>query len=364
MQYRKILLTFMVVILCFFLMIVTGCDTDDSVIPDPIEPEEIIEEEQIKLSEEDFTFEIKTLPYRGAVLFINYEGEENLSEYYFLVDILSDGEIKQEKMAVEEVDGNLVVTIVDLMYLPGDELDFIITIKDDAGEVMDFYHSEVLERYPWKDWIFDNSDSKNYVYVDPLGLHIYNPFKYDFPDCSNQLGTHASWDLYDGGKMLDVYSGTVGVVYMTFVNPRTGGDVRIYNPHVGAIVQYGHMVINDEISIGKDVKPGDHLGNVLRPWDHIHYSVIRPYSYVRDMRFAGDLRDLVDEEKWEGYYWPIPWDIDGHYHDPFYWHEPTTLGYWYEDTLPEGLKEDMIRIFERENPGVVLPATEPLEPLD
>jgi len=53
-----------------------------------------------------------------------------------------------------------------------------------------------------------------------------------------------------------------------------------------------------------------------------------------------------------------------YYKDPFYFHEPTTLGYWNEETLPKGLKEEMLRIFKRDNPNVILPATEPLVPFD
>ena len=99
MQYRTILLSFLVIVLFFFSVIVFGCDTNDSAISDPIESEQIEEiieeEEQITLSEKDFTFEIGALPYRGAVLFIDYDGGIDLSDYNLFVDVISDGEIKQ-----------------------------------------------------------------------------------------------------------------------------------------------------------------------------------------------------------------------------------------------------------------------------
>ena len=346
------------------LLSLTGC----SEIKEPTlqtKPEEELEDEseEIVISENDFSLEIGTLPYRGAVLFINYWGEVDLTDYDLVFDVISDGEIKQENMPVEEVDGEFVATIVDLMYLPGDELDFVIRIQDDTEKILELYHSEALERYPWKDWMF-NAQERVFLWSDvdkTLSDSEILEFVYEGTDRSfTPAGAHASWDFYDGGKMLNVYSGTVGVVYMTFVDPITGGDVRIYNPHVGAIVQYGHLVINDEIVVGKDVEPGDHLGNVLRPWDHVHYSVIRPYSYVRGAQYATHcLSGLITEAEWEGYYWPKPWDIDAHYNDPFYWHEPTTLGYWYEETLPPGLKEEMIAMFQRDNPDLVLPVMEP-----
>ncbi len=41
---------------------------------------------------------------------------------------------------------------------------------------------------------------------------------------------------------------------------------------------------------------------------------------------------------------------------PFYFHEPNTFEYWYEETLPPGLNEEMLRLFKRDNPDGLLPA--------
>jgi len=322
------------------------------------EPEEELEAntEEVSLSEDGFAPSIDTLPYRGAVLFINYEGEVDLSDYVLHVDISHGKDVTQENMPVEEVDGNLVATIVDLMYLPGDKLDFVIRAKNDIGEEHKFKYSLVYDGYyPWKDWMLDLSAN---VILD----HNWHQFKYDYPDCSNRLGSHSSWDFYAGGEALNVYSGTVGFVLR--IHPASVEDnLEIYNPYVGAIVQYGHTKHTDDLYMGKDVEPGDYIANVLLSWDHIHYSVIRPYRYTKGVSNTGLPLNLSD--RWDGYYFPIISEqgrfiYHDDYNDPFYWHEPTTLGYWYEGTLPDGIKDSMIEIFQRENPDVILPVKEPL----
>lgn len=349
-----LILIFLILLILFPL---TSCSNNGEPLQQS-EPEEEFEvkTEETSLSEEDFAPNIGTLPYRGAVLFINYEGEVDLSDYVLHVDISHDKDITQENMPVEEVDGNLVATIVDLMYLPGDKLDFAISAKNDIGEEHIFKYSlDYAGHYPWKDWMFDLSAN---VILD----HSWNMFKYDYPDCSNRLGSHSSWDFYAGGKALNVYSGTVGVVFR--IPPACiEGNLEIYNPYIGAIVQYGHTEYNDELYIGKDVEPGDYIADVLLSWDHIHYSVIRPYRYVKGVSNIELPLNLSD--RWDGYYFPIIFEPNrfiyhDSYNDPFYWHEPTTLGYWYEDTLPDGFKNLMIEIFQRENPDVILPAKEPL----
>jgi hypothetical protein len=344
---------------CFLALTILACESKIEIID---EPEQV---EEITLSQDDFVLRIDTLPYRGAVLFIDYNGDMDITEYALSVDISLNDSIMQEGMLVEDLDGNLIAEIIDLMYVPNEVLDIILKIKRDQGETERYKYLLTFEGYyPWKDWIF-NTQERVFLWSDEdktLSDSEILEFVYEGTDRAfTPSGAHASWDLYDGGKMLDVYSGTVGVVYMTFEDKRTGGDVRIYNPHVGAIVQYGHLVIDDEIAVGKIVEPGDRLGNVLRPWDHVHYSVIRPYSYLRDAQYATHcLSGLITEDRWDGYYWPKPWDIDGHYNDPFYWHEPTTLGYWNEETMPSGFKDHLLNIFKRDNPNVILPATKPL----
>ena len=352
-----VVLIFLILLILFLL---TSCSYNGETIQQS-ESEEELEAiiEEISLSEDDFAPSINTLPYRGAVLFINYKGEVDLSDYVLYVDISHGKDVTQENMPVEEVDGNLVATIVDLMYLPGAELDFVISAENDFGEVHKFKYSLVYDGYyPWKDWMFDLSAN---VILD----HNWHQFKYDYPDCSNRLGSHSSWDFYDGGKMLNVYSGTVGVVFR--IPPACiKGNLEIYNPYVGAIVQYGHTKHADKLYIGKDVEPGEHIANVEQPWDHLHYSVIRPYRYIKYIKGSSSFQLPLDlSDMWDGYYFPIISEPDrfiyhDSYNDPFYWHEPTTLGYWYENTLPDGFKNLMIEIFQRENPNVILPAKEPL----
>ena len=366
MLYRKILLSFLVIVLFFFSVIVFNCDTNDSAISDPIESEQIEEiieeEEQITLSEKDFTFEIGALPYRGAVLFIDYDGGIDLSDYNLLVDVISGGEIKQENMPVEKVDGNLTATVVDLMYLPGDELDFVIRIQDSSGDEIECRYSETLERYPWKDWMLKEEET---VSLKIPGTN-YN-FKYYWPGILTGLEAHSSWDyMTTPYKAVEVYCGTVGIVYR--IPPSCiDGNLEIYNPYVGAIVQYGHTKAISNLYMGRTVEPGELIAHIIPEDYHIHYSVIRPYRYVQDMNSIRLPLNVSD--RWDAYYFPIIFEpgrfiYHDNYNDPFYWHEPTTLGYWYEETLPKGLKDEMLRIFKRDNPDVILPATEPLEPLD
>ena len=356
-------LRFLLMILFIILFVgLCGCSNEleiETVREEDSKNEQPVEEEQIiTLSEEDFVFEIGTFPYRGAVLFINYKGEVDLSDYRLFFDILNDGEIKQENMPVEEVDGELTATIIDLMYLPGDKLDFVIKIQDNSGKEIELYHSGILERYPWKDWMLD-LDEPVLLFAEQVGGN----FNYNNPN--HFLGAHSSWDYWTRpGKEVEVYCGTPGVVHR-IVDEHD--NIEIYNPYVGAIVQYGHTFPAEGLYVGKDVNPGDLIAYTVPKDRHIHYSVIRPYYYSSNPSHAPVSINL--SKKWDTYYWPIIWTQNkfiyhDNYNDPFYWHEPTTLGYWNEETLPAGLKEEMLRIFKRDNPNVVLPATEPLEPLD
>ena len=340
---------------------VVDSDSIEELTEKEMENEEEFKDEElkdVKLSENDFAPSIGTLPYKGAVLFINYDGDEALSDYELSLDIIDNGEVKQQNMRVEEIDGDLVGIIVDLMYLPESELDFVIKIQDSAGEEWKHHHSETLERYPWKDWMLDLEEPV-ILYAEQVGGN----FNYNNPN--HFLGAHSSWDYWTRpGEEVEVYCGTIGVVHR-IVDEHD--NIEIYNPYVGAIVQYGHTFPTEDLYVGKDVNPGDLISYTVPEDRHIHYSVIRPYYYTSNPSHA--LTSINLSTKWDNYYWPIIWTQDkfiyhDDYNDPFYWHEPATLGYWYEESLPEGLKEEMISIFKRDNPNITLPATEPIEPLD
>ncbi|MGM0652711.1 MAG: hypothetical protein ACQES4_08010 [Bacillota bacterium] len=310
--------------------------------------------EEDVLSEEDFALNIGTLPYRGAVLFIDYDGKSGISSDDVMVDIKYEGEVKQKDMPIEIVNGEYIVTIVDFMYLAGSELDFIIKISSDNDEKQAFSYSKVFEGYySWKDWMLDLDEKVTY---DNLQYPLHHVFKYDYPDCGNQLGVHASWDFYTQDRTANVYSGTKGIIYR--VIPESNGNLEVYNPYVGAIVQYGHTLPAEEIHAGKIVEPGDYIANVIDKWGHIHYAVIRPLDYSKNIQENG-LKHLSDDlsEMWDGYYWPVIGDIYAtrYYKDPFYFREPTILGYWYEESLPDGIYDGLIEVFLRENPYVDLP---------
>ncbi len=315
--------------------------------------DELEQGNETNLSQDNFSLRIDTLPYRGAVLFIDYDGEVDISEYELRVDIMLNDVVVQKNIPSEYVDGNLISEIIDLMYLPGDELEFILKVQEDESLIFECYHSEKLKRYPWKDWMMEDGEW--------FSITDYSPnFKYNFPSCPNALGAHSSWDIMtSSGKAVPVYSGTMGIVHeisLYFEN------IEIYNPYVGAIVQYSHTEPVESLYVGKIVRPGEHISNVIPNQKHIHYSVIRPYEYA-----------FRSSENFEKYYNYLPlFEITKElgvsivvytdsYNDPFYFHEPTSLGYWNEETLPPGLKEKMLMMFQKHNPDVVLPATRPLD---
>lgn len=247
--------------LCFFSMIVFGCDSSNNVIQEPVEPEEIIEEGQIPLSEKDFTVEIGTLPYRGAVLFIDYLGEIDISNYELWVEIVHDEKITQRDLVVEIVGDSFVSEIVDLMYLPGDELEFVLKIKDVyQGQDWKYSYFQALERYPWKDWMLADrewfsfgSNHDNYVYGKPSW---------------GGVGAHASWDIWTQPNA-PVYSGTIGVVVLEYLDIADTA-VHIFNPYIGSIIQYAHVTPSKELYPGKIVNPGEHIANVCPEVLHIH----------------------------------------------------------------------------------------------
>ncbi len=327
-------------------------------------PEETIAPEETtipQIRKDDFTLSIDTLPYRGAVLFIDYNGTEGLSDYTLTVNIGQSGATMQEKMSVEEINAQLVAEIIDLMYVTGSELDCVLNIINGDGELFAYEYSIPFEKYwPWKDWMFDLNER---VIIEQQ----WHPFSYDYPAHRKQMGAHASWDFNTRrANDVNVYSGTIGVVFRIVPEHET---VEVYNPHVGAIIDYGHVNPVAGLRVGQDINPGDLIAQVVPAWSHVHYSIIRPYSYHRNIQ---EIRmQFKPSERWSGYYWPAIVSKDGRYikdakdyKDPFYFHEPTTLGYWYKDTLPEGIHDKMLEIFKKENQGVVLPAIEPLSNID
>ncbi len=329
---------------CIFALTISACQNKVEVLDGS---EMAVELETDLFSESDFALRIDTLPYRGAVLFIDYSGETDISEYELTVDIAFKDSVMQEEMPVEYVDGNMIAEIVDLMYLPGDELDFVLKIKKEGNEFFECYHSEQLQRYPWKDWMLAEGE---WFTIYPSFDHPN--FIYDYTESGNNSGSHSSWDIWTtSGSAVKVYSGTIGMVH----NLLPEGNLEIYNPYVGEIVQYGHTQIVDGNFDNIIINPGDHIANVIIADEHIHYSVYRPYRYTNN----SSQHTYSPPDKWAKYYWPIQYDNHGLYDDPFYWHEPTTLGYWYEDTLPPGLKEEMLSMFQNDNPGLILPAMKP-----
>jgi hypothetical protein len=336
-------------ICCFLSFIVLACESN----------------EEGNFKQEEFELLIDTLPYRGAVLFINYNGETDIAEHELVVDIVLKDTVMQEEMPVEYVDGNMVAEIVDLMYLPGDELDFVLKIRKGKSEILECHHSEKLKRYPWKDWMLADDEY--------FSLGSIDNFIYGVPSYVG-VGAHSSWDYWTTiGKEINVYANTKGIFYTVTPDPNNPGlsidnlaDFTIYNPYVGGIIQFGHCYPLAHIKAGEEVVLGEHIAGIQ--WDHIHYSVYRPQNYTNNpskVILGIDTYEFIPPDKWEKYYWPLPYNEDGYgdhtvYNDPFYWHEPTTLGYWNEETLPPGLKEEMLMMFQEYNPDVELPATSPL----
>jgi hypothetical protein len=347
----------LVLILCCLLAFaVLACGAETPAVEETGKSEVTEEDEAVEEAlflQDDFALSIGPLPYRGAVLFIDYNGEVNISEYEIKVDVVLNDVVMQQNMPIEYVNDNLIAEIVDLMYLPGDELDFVLKINEEDNKIFECYHSEQLQRYPWKDWMLEEGEW--------FSVTVYNPnFKYDYPSCGNKLGSHASWDIMtEINKEVRVYSNTFGVI----IRAPTLVDVNleIYNPYVGAIVQYAHIVpvggyYNEKMWVGEIIYPSEHIANIIPKDRHLHYTIMRPYGYVANTK----------KNEWNNYYWPIMIENgkriqENSYSDPFYFHEPTTLGYWNEETLPPGLKKEMLMMFQKYNPDVVLPATKPLD---
>ena len=309
----------------------TPAKSEEKIDEEEVEVKEEIEE--ISFSQEDFVLKIDTLPYQGAVLLINYLGDVDVSDYELRVAIIYDEEITQTDI-VKEVDNNLISPIIDLKYFPGDELEFLLMVEDKK-----YSYLKTLERYPFKDWMFGKG------YYTLLLPHHDDNFVYGEPSWEDNVGAHASWDIWTD-PYETVYSGTTGVVSRICPD-----SVEIFNPHVGVILQYGHIIPTEDLYEGKNVSSGDYIGNVCPIVKHVHYSTIRPYriGWDRTRESYWFVFNVGQEQLYSLKY----------YRDPFYFHEPTTLGYWYEETLPEGSRDKMIEIFKKHN-DVVLPAREPL----
>lgn len=279
---------------------------------------------------------LDTIPYRGVVLIIEYTDASNgIESLSMSVDVAQNGRCIQDEEPVQLVDGNLVAEIIDFKYSLGMPLDISIELFQESVEIQTLSFSLPFEQYaPWMDWMLQPGD-ETYIQSDNCG------FSYDCPYSPNGLGAHASWDFMTHPEV-PVYSGTEGVIY--HLGYEAGlENVYIYNPHVGGIIQYGHCLPIDGLSVGDEIHPGDHIATVTTQYpgrDHIHYSVIRPIG-------------------WDSSGWPYWWDEENisvfepkYYQDTFYFHEPATLGYWYEETLPIGWKDQMMLIFRQNNPDL------------
>lgn len=347
----------------FTLLIFAACETSKG---NKLSSLTEIESEEAIFLQDDFALTVSTLPYRGAVLFIDYIGETDITDVIVSVDINQGGEVKQENMPIELVNNQLIAEIVDLMYIPGDELDVSLVIRSEQNRIEIYNYQLLFEGYyPWKDWMFDIqeqvfllSDVDKTLSENEILQFVYGgTFRTFTPD-----GAHASWDFYTHERPANVYANTKGVFY-TVTPDLQNADLTIYNPHTGAIVQFGHCYPLEKIKAGEEVIVGDHIANVQQKWSHVHYSVYRPYKYTNDpskVVLGIDTYEFYPPAKWANYYWPIPYDDHGLYNDPFYWHEPTMLGYWYEETLPPGLKDNLLKVFKRDNPQLILPVKTPL----
>jgi hypothetical protein len=316
-------------------------------------------DDEIIASQHFFNPRIDSLPYRGATLFLGYKGT-SISEKDFVVNIIKNGVLMQEDTPVEKINGELTANIIDLMYLVGDKLDFVIINKTSK---MKYNHSLVLEkRFPWLDWMFKKDEK--------VSLEKYSVRNFDYhPDPNpNFRGAvyHSSWDFQTTPfKAVKVFASTIGFVFR--VPPLcVEHNLEVYNPYVGAIVQYGHTNNLKGLIKGVCIAPGDHLANLVPKDKHLHFSIIRPFSYIKLLPSDSVIPE-AEKEMWPVLYWPVIWVNDEkfiyrpkYYKDPYYWHEPTTLGYWNEETLPEGFKKGMLDLYQKFNSDIVLPAKAPL----
>jgi len=276
----------------------------------------------------DIIARIDSQPYHGAVLVFTYTG--NIIDFDGLaisVDLYQDSALVQDNTPVQVVGEQLVAEIVDLKFHLSSNLDARLTISGSTRLPSQLDFSLSYDHFwPWMDWMLQPGDE----------TEILGEFIYDCPDHPNRLGAHSSWDIVvKSDQRIEVFCGTEGIIYQINQN-----NVFVYNPFVGAIIQYGHTFELKGRQIGQEVHPGDLISRVDPSVRHIHYSVLRPLGW--------------DENDWP--YWRDDNDrsiFDSlYYRDPFYFHEPATWGYWYESTLPEGWIDSMKEIFEELNPGI------------
>jgi len=288
----------------------------------------------------DITAFIDSEPYHGAVLIFTSTADiSNFRGLNIRVDLYQDGNLIQENTPVQVSGDRLVGEIVDLKFHLGSDLDIRLKISGASCPSIERQFSLSYDHFwPWMDWMLQPGD-ETYLCGDNR-WSCY--FAYNAPNCPNGLGSHSSWDIcVTTRRLVPVFSGTEGVIYHTQNIPGKE-NVFIYNPYVGGIIQYGHTVPISGLRRGQEIHPGDLISHVVHSVSHIHYSVMRPLGWDEDSD------------------WPYWRDSQGnslfdplYYRDPFYFHEPATWGYWYEDTVPAGWVDEMKRIFAELNPGVI-----------
>jgi len=274
--------------------------------------------------------------YRGAVLRVSSEESEAMSALgEWTATFHQAGQFKHESTLLPDEGGALSAEIIDLMFRVGLPIDVSLACVD-TGETRTL--SLDLEHYfPWLDWMLEEA----------MTSEIPDKFRYWWPECYNGQNAHSSWDYFTRAGC-PVYCCTPGQIIYAVDSPNEREcDVCVYNADVGGILQFGHVRPAAGIRLGMNVEAGQLIGNVFdhsgdgSGYGHIHFSVVRP--------------------AWEDKYDGLDWDLLGfrrvianqcYYQDPFYFHEPTTWGYWRLETLPPGAASRMRALFEGRNPGV------------
>jgi len=290
---------------------------------------------------------VEPRPYHGAVLVLAWnEGQLPSTNASVVVDTRQAGGIVESGIAARREDDLYIAELVDLMYELNVEIEIRLEVRELAEEPKTFESSVVLRRFfPWMDWILAEGDA------DSLWPH----FRYDWPDSPNGKGCHSAWDVYTRLGRVPVYSGCPGIVYVTMSESYDDaeGQVQIYNPFVGAFVQYGHIwpyarLRPPEVGGPMWVDAGEAIGHVIEvkgmeEVKHIHFAVFRPATWgVHEIGLGLSTFDKNGVCVHD----PI------HNMDPYYFHEPATWGYWNSETLPDGWEEQMLDWFEHYNPGV------------
>jgi hypothetical protein len=285
-----------------------------------------------------FTAAIESRPYRGAVVAFRYAGSTaDLGSVRATVNLCQAGVCIQRDAPVVAEGGVLVAELIDLMFKLG-TIQAQLTIRSGtqtpstAAFMLEFQHF-----YPWIDWMLQPGDG---IGFGDDRFDYTSTFRPNHPP-STTWYPHASWDFSARAAGVGVFCGTEGVVARAF-EMQAEADVWIYSPSVGGYLQYGHVVPISGLREGQVVHPGQQIGSVMdRPYDHIHFSVFRPLKW-------DDVGQPVWHPRTGEFILGLPY-----YSDPFYFHEPTTWGYWNESTLPSGWVDHMRQEFEKYNSGVV-----------